>query len=105
MEATSDPVTTALGEHSESTDIQPYFNAVVPERQTPAVATTSHAGAPSSPCTITAWFGSSWSAFEVPQARQAMSSSAKPSPSSPRIACAVRLALLWLGSPLRGSMA
>ena len=48
------------------------FSAVVPERQTPAVATTSHAGAPSSPWTMTAWLGRSWSGFDVPQANCAV---------------------------------
>ena len=62
-----------------STAIQPYFSAVAPDRHTPAVATTSHTGEPSSPCTMTAWLGMSWSGFEVPHTRQAMSSRAKPS--------------------------
>jgi hypothetical protein len=56
-EATSEPVTTAFAAQPALTAIQPYLNAVVPERQTPAVATTSRTGTPSSPCTITAWFG------------------------------------------------
>jgi len=47
----------------------------------------------------------SWSGFDVPQTRHAMSSSAKPLFARPRIACAVSEALLCVGWSVAGSIA
>ncbi|MCE3289114.1 MAG: hypothetical protein K0R83_1126 [Caulobacter sp.] len=76
----------------------------MPDRQTPLVAITSQGGRPSSPCTIAAWLGITWSGMEVPQAR--MSTAGRPTVwSSRRTAAAVSWALLWVAFPVAGSMA
>jgi len=72
----------------------------MPAAQMPAVDTTSQGGMPSSPCTMTAWPGISWSAQDVPQA-----STSTFARSSPRRAAAASWALEWVKAPVVGSMA
>jgi hypothetical protein len=78
-EASSEPVATARRASPARTDSQACFSAVVPARQMPAQATTSSRGQPSSPCTITAWLGISWSGSEVPVTRQSTGPMSSPS--------------------------
>jgi hypothetical protein len=68
----------------------------------PAQATTSSRGQPSSPCTITAWLGMSWSGSEVPVARQSTGPMSSP---SARMAEAVSCALVMASRPVARSIA
>jgi hypothetical protein len=77
------------------------LNAAAPDRQMPAHDTASSRGQPSSPCTITAWLGISWSGSEVPVARV----STRPTSPIARMALAVICALVIAGSPVVRSMA
>ena len=66
----------------------------------------SQGGVPSSAWTMLAWLGMTWSALELPQARQAMSSGEMPKlRQRSRIASAVSRALVWVTAPVAGSMA
>ena len=79
-EACSDPVATALATCPVATFIAAYLRAVMPAMQTPEVLTISHGPlSASSPCTMDACPGMSWSAWVVPQARHWMSRGEKPS--------------------------
>jgi len=100
---TGDGTRAVLAAWPEATAIHAYFRAVAPARQIPAVVTTSQEGVPSSPWTMTPWLGMSWSAMEVPVARQAMVVRSKPHSASPRTASAVIWALVNRDWPVAGS--
>jgi hypothetical protein len=59
VEASSEPVATARLLNPWATDMAPYFKAVMPERQIPAVLITSQGSQPNSPCTMEACPGMS----------------------------------------------
>ena len=106
LEASSEPVATALPVVPEATFSAAYFSALIPERQMPDMLATSHGALPSSPCTIRPCPGMSWSGEEVPQARHSIWSGVKPSwGARRRTASAVSAALLWVIRPVPGSMA
>ena len=60
----------------------------------PVVVTASNGGNSSSPCTIDAWLGMSWSAIEVPHTKHSNCCKSNCSALNARTAVAVKLALL-----------
>jgi hypothetical protein len=100
-ETSSEPVATARRASPLRIAIQACFSAAVPARHTPAQATASRRGQPSSPWTMTAWLGSSWSGSDVPVA----STSTGPMSPSARTAAAVSCALVIEGRPVVRSTA